>query len=124
MSISSTNLWSRPAHHLKGSKEASKAKYKQLLTREKVLGLLSSHHATSNLTQPLESKLLLGDTDLTLGELLNATIRFPQVGDLFLSCCETALGNSELTDDILHSARHFYQQEHQTSSVVCGQWMI
>ena len=40
MSISSTNLWSRPEHHLKGSKEASKAKYKQLLTREKVFSSL------------------------------------------------------------------------------------
>ncbi|NEP41953.1 MAG: tetratricopeptide repeat protein [Okeania sp. SIO2H7] len=49
-----------PEHHLKGSKEATKAKYKQLLTREKVNGLLSSHHAKSNLTEPLESKLLLG----------------------------------------------------------------
>ena len=40
MSISSTNLWSRPEHHLKGSKEATKAKYKQLLTREKVFSSL------------------------------------------------------------------------------------
>ena len=111
-----------PQHHLKGSKEATKAKYKKLLTREKVLGLLSSHHATSNLTQPLESKLLLGDTDLTLGELLNATIRFPQVGDLFLSCCETALGNSELTDDIFTLSAAFLSAG--ASNVISSLWAV
>ena len=111
-----------PQHHLKGSKEATKAKYKKLLTREKVLGLLSSHHATSNLTQPLESKLFLGDTDLTLGELLNATIRFPQVGDLFLSCCETALGNSELTDDIFTLSAAFLSAG--ASNVISSLWAV
>ncbi|MBS9769996.1 MAG: CHAT domain-containing protein, partial [Trichodesmium erythraeum GBRTRLIN201] len=111
-----------PEHHLKGSKEATKAKYKKLLTREKVLGLLSSHHATSNLTQPLESKLLLGDTDLTLGELLNATIRCPQLGDLFLSCCETALGNSELTDDIFTLSAAFLSAG--ASNVISSLWAV
>ncbi|GGA58247.1 CHAT domain-containing protein [Okeania sp. KiyG1] len=109
-------------HHLKGSKEATKAKYKQLLTREKVLGLLSSHHAKSNLTEPLESKLLLGDTDLTLGELLNASIRFPQLGDLFLSCCETALGNSELTDDIFTLSAAFLSAG--ASNVISSLWSV
>ncbi|MDJ0515527.1 MAG: CHAT domain-containing protein [Trichodesmium sp. MO_231.B1] len=111
-----------PEHHLKGSKEATKAKYKQLLTREKVLGLLSSHHAKSNLTEPLESKLLLGDTDLTLGELLNASIRFPQLGDLFLSCCETALGNSELTDDIFTLSAAFLSAG--ASNVISSLWAV
>ncbi|MDY7007733.1 MAG: tetratricopeptide repeat protein, partial [Cyanobacteriota bacterium] len=111
-----------PEHHLKGSKEATKAKYKQLLTREKVLGLLSSHHAKSNLTEPLESKLLLGDTDLTLGELLNASIRFPQLGDLFLSCCETALGNSELTDDIFTLSAAFLSAG--ASNVISSLWSV
>ncbi|NEO53292.1 MAG: tetratricopeptide repeat protein [Okeania sp. SIO3B5] len=109
-------------HHLKGSKEATKAKYKQLLTKEKVLGLLSSHHAKSNLTEPLESKLLLGDTDLTLGELLNASIRFPQLGDLFLSCCETALGNSELTDDIFTLSAAFLSAG--ASNVISSLWSV
>ncbi|MGD1698823.1 CHAT domain-containing protein [Dapis sp. BLCC M229] len=111
-----------PEHHLKGSKEATKAKYKQLLTREKVNGLLSSHHAKSNLTEPLESKLLLGDTDLTLGELLNASIRFPQLGDLFLSCCETALGNSELTDDIFTLSAAFLSAG--ASNVISSLWAV
>ncbi|MEM1170697.1 MAG: CHAT domain-containing protein, partial [Cyanobacteria bacterium P01_H01_bin.35] len=111
-----------PEHHLKGSKQATKAKYKQLLTREKVLGLLSSHHAKSNLTEPLESKLLLGDTDLTLGELLNASIRFPQLGDLFLSCCETALGNSELTDDIFTLSAAFLSAG--ASNVISSLWAV
>ncbi|NET25564.1 CHAT domain-containing protein [Okeania sp. SIO1I7] len=111
-----------PEHHLKGSKQATKAKYKQLLTREKVLGLLSSHHAKSNLTEPLESKLLLGDTDLTLGELLNASIRFPQLGDLFLSCCETALGNSELTDDIFTLSAAFLSAG--ASNVISSLWSV
>ncbi|NEP88996.1 MAG: tetratricopeptide repeat protein [Okeania sp. SIO2C2] len=111
-----------PEHHLKGSKQATKTKYKQLLTREKVLGLLSSHHAKSNLTEPLESKLLLGDTDLTLGELLNASIRFPQLGDLFLSCCETALGNSELTDDIFTLSAAFLSAG--ASNVISSLWAV
>ncbi|MGK7921751.1 MAG: CHAT domain-containing protein [Trichodesmium sp.] len=111
-----------PEHHLKGSKQATKAKYKQLLTREKVLGLLSSHHAKSNLTEPLESRLVLGDTDLTLGELLNASIRFPQLGDLFLSCCETALGNSELTDDIFTLSAAFLSAG--ASNVISSLWSV
>ncbi|MGB3509942.1 MAG: CHAT domain-containing protein, partial [Microcoleaceae cyanobacterium] len=111
-----------PQHHLKGSKQATKAKYRELLTIEKVLGLLSSHHAKSNLTEPLESRLLLGDTDITLGELLNASIRFPQLGDLFLSCCETALGNSELTDDIFTLSAAFLSAG--ASNVISSLWAV
>ncbi len=111
-----------PQHHLKGSKKATKAKYKELLTKARVLGLLSSHHAKSNLTEPLESRLLLGDTDLTLGELLNPSIRFPQLVDLFLSCCETALGNSELTDDIFTLRAAFLSAG--ASNVISSLWAV
>lgn len=65
---------------------------------------------------------MLGDTDLTLGELLNASIRFPQLGYLFLSCCETALGNSELTDDIFTLSAAFLSAG--ASNVISSLWSV
>lgn len=87
---------------LKGSCQATKDNYRQLVKHDKVQVLHSSHHAASNLEQPLGSILLLahGET-LTLGELLTPSWRVPDLLEVFLSCCETNLGNPDITDDIL-----------------------
>ncbi|MCL1475158.1 CHAT domain-containing protein [Argonema antarcticum] len=87
---------------LKGSRQATKDNYRQLVKQDKVQVLHSSHHAASNLEQPLSSILLLahGET-LTLGELLTPNWRVPDLLEVFLSCCETNLGNPHITDDIL-----------------------
>jgi CHAT domain-containing protein/tetratricopeptide (TPR) repeat protein len=84
-------------------KQASKANYLDLLT--KVNNLLSSHHASSYLDRPKESCLKLADDVLTLGELLGS--RYPELNEIFLSCCETHLGDALITDDILTLATGF-----------------
>ena len=87
---------------LKGSSQATKNNYRQLVKHQKVQVLHSSHHASSRLDQPLESILVLANGEkLTLGELLTPGWRVPDLLEVFLSCCETNLGNPDITDDIL-----------------------
>ncbi|MGB5771623.1 MAG: CHAT domain-containing protein, partial [Crocosphaera sp.] len=78
-------------------KEAIAEKYRQL-THEVNL-LHSSHHASFNPNDPLNSLLLLADTHVRLGELINW--RTPELTDVFLSCCETTVNTPKLTDDVL-----------------------
>ncbi len=86
---------------LKGSSQATKDNYRQLVKHDKVQVLHSSHHASSDLEQPLGSILLLANGEkLTLGELLTPGWRVPDLLEVFLSCCETNLGNPDITDDI------------------------
>jgi len=84
---------------LKGSTQATVSNYRQLI--KQVQGMLSSHHAHSRLDRPLESQLKLGDGSITLGQLMTPGWRLPHLSDVFLSCCETGLGVTEITDDIL-----------------------
>jgi len=63
--------------------------------------LHSSHHASSNLIDPLKSELILSDRSLTLGELLTLNWRMPNLKNVYLNDCETNLTKIELTDDIL-----------------------
>ncbi|OUL35675.1 hypothetical protein BV372_10265 [Nostoc sp. T09] len=87
------------SQRLRGSNQATKAKYRQLA--EQVQVLHCCHHAESRLDNPLESYLKLGDGNITLGQLMTPGWRLPNLSDVFLSCCETNLGNPSLTDDIL-----------------------
>ncbi|MBD0361991.1 MAG: CHAT domain-containing protein, partial [Coleofasciculus sp. C3-bin4] len=84
---------------LKGRLQATVSNYRQLAKQVQVLH--SSHHAQSRLDNPLESKLELGDGTITLGQLMTPGWRLPHLCDVFLSCCETGLGVTEITDDIL-----------------------
>jgi CHAT domain-containing protein len=84
---------------LKGNTQATVANYRQLI--KQVQGILSSHHAQSRLDRPLESQLKLSDGSITLGQLMTPGWRLPHLSDIFLSCCETGLGVTEITDDIL-----------------------
>lgn len=94
------NLYNIPDNQrLKGSQEASVSNYRQLI--QKVQVIHSSHHALSRLDNPLESVLILADGCITLSQLLMPSWRTPQLEDVFLSCCETGLGVTEITDDIL-----------------------
>ncbi|MFW6359157.1 MAG: CHAT domain-containing protein, partial [Chroococcales cyanobacterium] len=93
-----------PDCYLKG-KQATVENYEKLTQR--VQGLHSSHHATSNITDPLASMLLLANGTITLGDLLTPRWRFPHLWDVFLSCCETAVGDVTITDDILTLAAGF-----------------
>jgi len=82
-----------------GSTQATRNNYRQLAKQVQVLH--ASHHAQSRLDNPLESKLLLGDGNITLGQLMTPGWRLPNLSDVFLSCCETGLANPAITDDIL-----------------------
>uniref|UniRef100_UPI0008F9C1D5 CHAT domain-containing protein n=1 Tax=Geitlerinema sp. PCC 9228 TaxID=111611 RepID=UPI0008F9C1D5 len=90
-------LYQVPSQQRLRRQHATTAKYQNLLAQ--VQQLHSSHHASSDLGNPLNSRLVLADGYLSLEQLL--TWRFPQVQEVFLSCCETNLSTTELTDDIL-----------------------
>jgi CHAT domain-containing protein len=93
-------LYNIPDHNrLKGREQGTVKKYRNLL--EKVQVFHSSHHASCRLDSPLESKLILADGTITLGQIMTPGWRLPQLSDIFLSCCETNLGVAEVTDDIL-----------------------
>jgi tetratricopeptide (TPR) repeat protein/CHAT domain-containing protein len=83
--------------------QATISNYQNLIHQINVLH--SSHHASSNLNNSLESKLLLSDGDITLGRLF--TLRFLQLVEVFLSCCETNLTLTPITDDPLSIAAGF-----------------
>ena len=88
-----------PDKHLQGA-EATVSKYRELL--KQINRLLSSHHAVSRIDNNLESALMLAENQkITLGELLTPAYRFPELEEVFLSCCETNLGTPQPTDDIL-----------------------
>jgi CHAT domain-containing protein len=87
----------REIDRLRGKSQATIANYRQLLSR--VNRLHSSHHASSNLENPLESALSLADGKITLGDLLMGE-KYPNLDEIFLSACETHLGKFTFTDDV------------------------
>ncbi|MBD2542831.1 CHAT domain-containing protein [Planktothricoides raciborskii] len=91
-----------PNYRLK-YQQATVSNYQTLL--KQVQALHSSHHASSQLDNSLESKLLLFDGYLTLGRIF--TWRFENLAELFLSCCETNLSVTQITDDPLSIASGF-----------------
>jgi CHAT domain-containing protein/tetratricopeptide (TPR) repeat protein len=90
---------------LQGSQEATCQNYRQLIERVQVIH--SCHHAQSRLDNPLESRLKLADGSITLGQLMTPGWRLPNLYEVFLSCCETGLGEPSLTDDIFTLATGF-----------------
>ncbi len=92
-----------PKYRLRGKAQASIQNYQQLLTQ--VNNIHSSHHASFNLSNPLESHLKLADGVVSLGDLL--ANRYPHLNEVFLSCCETNLGTTNFTDDLLTLATAF-----------------
>jgi CHAT domain-containing protein len=89
---------------LRGKTQATIANYRQLLGR--VNRLHSSHHAGSRLDNPLESALMLADGMITLGDLLLGE-RYPNLDEVFLSACETHVGQINATDDVVTIATGF-----------------
>jgi tetratricopeptide (TPR) repeat protein/CHAT domain-containing protein len=83
--------------------KATISEYQNLLDRVQVLH--SSHHAESDLNNSLESKLKLFDDDINLGRIF--TWRFSDLAEVFLSCCETNLTLTQITDDPLSIASGF-----------------
>ncbi|MEQ9239102.1 CHAT domain-containing protein [Coleofasciculus sp. E2-BRE-01] len=84
--------------------------------------LHSSHHATSNPMQPLDSYLVLGDGSLTLSQLISPGWRMPNLSDVFACCCEVNFSVNEVTDDLLSLATGFLCAG--ARSVVSTQWSV
>ncbi|MEG4515897.1 MULTISPECIES: tetratricopeptide repeat protein [unclassified Microcoleus] len=83
--------------------QATIGNYQNLLNEVQVLH--SSHHASADLNNSLESKLHLFDGDINLGRVF--TWRFSDLAEVFLSCCETNLTFTQITDDPLSIASGF-----------------
>ncbi|MEG4392392.1 tetratricopeptide repeat protein [Microcoleus sp. BROC3] len=83
--------------------QATIGNYHNLLNQVQVLH--SSHHASADLNNSLESKLHLFDGDINLGRVF--TWRFTDLAEVFLSCCETNLTFTHITDDPLSIASGF-----------------
>jgi tetratricopeptide (TPR) repeat protein len=83
--------------------QATISNYENLLNQVQVLH--SSHHASSDLNNSLESKLQLSDGDINLARIF--TWRFTDLAEVFLSCCETNLTLTQITDDPLSIASGF-----------------
>ena len=78
--------------------------YENLINEVQVLH--SSHHACFEFDHPLDSKLLLaGGHYINLGRIF--TWRFSNLAEVFLSCCETNLTETKITDDPLSIAAGF-----------------
>ncbi|EAW33478.1 CHAT domain-containing protein, partial [Lyngbya sp. PCC 8106] len=111
-------LYRVPPHlHLK-EEQATIANYLKLAREVNILH--SSHHASSNLSNALESGLQLSDGTLDLAHLFIQ--RFPQLSEVFLSCCETNFSVSEMTDDVLTLAGGFLTAG--ARSVVSTLWRV
>ncbi|MGB8688893.1 MAG: CHAT domain-containing tetratricopeptide repeat protein, partial [Microcoleus sp.] len=85
------------------NQQATIGNYQNLLNQVQVLH--SSHHASADLNNSLESKLHLFDGDINLGRVF--TWRFTDLAEVFLSCCETNLTLTQITDDPLSIASGF-----------------
>jgi CHAT domain-containing protein len=109
-----------PEKRLIGKTQATRKNYRQLVQQVHVLH--SCHHAQSRLDNPLESELKLGDGSITLGQLMSPGWRLPNLLDVFLSCCETNLGNPSLNDDILTLSTGFLCAG--ARSVVSTLWVV
>lgn len=114
-------LYSIPDNQrLKGRHQATVNNYRELARTVQILH--SSHHAQSRLDNPLESTLILGDGCITLGQLMTPAWRFPQLSDVFLSCCETGLGMIDITDDVLTFSTAFLSAG--ARSVISTLWAV
>ncbi|MEG4596755.1 CHAT domain-containing protein [Microcoleus sp. F8_C2] len=114
-------LYSIPDNQrLKGRHQATVNHYRELARTVQILH--SSHHAQSRLDNPLESTLILGDGCITLGQLMTPGWRLPQLSDVFLSCCETGLGLTEITGDSLTFSTAFLSAG--ARSVISTLWAV
>jgi len=101
-------------------RKATVTEYKTLASQVQILH--SSHHATSNPAQPLNSYLVLGDGSLTLSQLISPGWRMPNLSDVFACCCEVNFSVNKLTDDLLSLATGFLCAG--ARSVVSTQWSV
>ncbi|MFM2304551.1 MAG: hypothetical protein RLZZ135_1963, partial [Cyanobacteriota bacterium] len=95
-----------PSKRLQQSR-ATLGEYRKIASQ--VSNIHSSHHASANSENPLESALILSDGNLTLGALLTPGWRrvCQNLSDVYLNNCETNFSINEITDDLLSIATGF-----------------
>ena len=94
-----------PANLRLRGNQATTSNYRYLSQQVNILH--SSHHAASDISNPLESQLQLADGFLTLGQLFSPGWRMPNLNDVFASCCEVNFTVTEITDDMFTLATGF-----------------
>ncbi|MCT7953905.1 CHAT domain-containing protein [Laspinema palackyanum] len=110
-----------PERRLRGSQAATGEAYRGLL--EVCTHLLSSHHAETRFDNPLESFLRLGNGTITVSQLLSPGWRFPELSDIFLSCCETGLNLPQnLADELITLGTGFLCAG--ARAVLSSQWSV
>ena len=57
-------------------------------------------HGQQNIQNPLESALLLQDGQLKVSQMMQESM--PDASLAFLSACETAMGDENLPDEVIH----------------------
>ncbi|KIK09675.1 hypothetical protein K443DRAFT_82476 [Laccaria amethystina LaAM-08-1] len=62
-------------------------------------------HGQQHFTEPLKSSIILSDGHLELGQILESSL--PAAEFVFLSACQTAMGNAKLMNEALHLAGGF-----------------
>lgn len=78
-------------------------------------------HGVQNSHKPTESALLLaGTSKLTLSEII--TMKLPSRGLAFLSACQTATGDEDLSDEAVHLAAGMLSAGYQ--GVIATMWSI
>ncbi|QIZ69298.1 CHAT domain-containing protein [Oxynema aestuarii] len=109
-----------PTRRLIGS-QATVTAYRQLLAQTH--RLVSSHHAQSRTDNPLESGLRLSDGTITVSQLFAPGWRFPQLEEVYLSCCETGLfvPNSAVDEPVALSTGFLCAG---ARGVIASQWSI
>jgi CHAT domain-containing protein len=94
-------------YRLQGRQQATIDGFHALMkqSQQPVTTLHFANHAQSRLDNPLKSALQLADGNITLDRLMIS--RYLNLHEVFLSCCETHLGATQITDDILTLATGF-----------------
>lgn len=72
-----------------------------LTLMKKISKIHLAHHAKANLSSPLESILLLGNGTITLGQIMSPGFRLKDLLEVIISCCESALGDAKINDEII-----------------------
>jgi CHAT domain-containing protein len=90
-------------YRLRGKSQASIKNYQQLLNQ--ATNIHASHHASFSIDNPLASYLKLADGNISMSDIIIS--RYPNLNEVFLACCETNLGSTTFTDDLLTIATAF-----------------
>ncbi|MCT7964379.1 CHAT domain-containing protein [Laspinema sp. D1] len=100
---------------------ATRQNYRELL--QQVNRLVSTHHAQSRFDNSQESGLQLSDGSISVSQLFSPGWRFPQLEEVFLSCCETGLfsPNSYIDEPVALSTGFLCAG---ARGVIASQWSI